>query len=315
MKLNRIIVSLLSVTVMSWAAEDIGNHTYPDGTGITRVLNLKPSQDTESLNWLKQDQSFAIQLSALNPNTLPSKYSNKGNCSPVWDQQSLGSCTGFASKSAAELVTNLITPDKKDDFIASALFQYYNERILEGTTEEDSGASIADAIRALKIYGIAPDADWSYENYQTKFKEEPTKQAYQDAKNHKDLDNIGHAQIPNDPDTIKTAILQNHAVIIGIRVYESFMSRSVATTGFVPVPDITTEKPVGGHALLITGYDNDNKWYEVKNSWGENWGDQGYCYIPYNIIHNSYLTPEIWGIKKMGTTIRAWYNPLRLILG
>lgn len=38
----------------------------------------------------------------------------------------------------------------------------------------------------------------------------------------------------------------------------------------------------GRHAMLITGYKGN--FYIVKNSWGQQWGDGGYCYIPKNVL-------------------------------
>ena len=292
-------------------AADIQPRMYADGNDESRFFGLRPSKDTESFKWLTE-QGRKLALASLAATELPSKFSNQENCSPIWDQQHLGSCTGFASKSAAELVWNIMTPEQKDQFQASALFQYYNERSLEGTLDQDSGASIADAIRAFMQFGMAPDADWDYQNYAQKYLEKPTEQAYTDAKAHRDLDAIGHAQIEQTPEAIKSALLQNHAVIIGTDVYESFMSAATAKTGLVSMPNTLTEKLLGGHALLVVGYDDENKWYVVKNSWGTAWGDQGYCYIPYAYMHSATLTSEIWGIGKMGPKVSEYsrWNPL-----
>jgi Papain family cysteine protease len=38
----------------------------------------------------------------------------------------------------------------------------------------------------------------------------------------------------------------------------------------------------GRHAMLIVGYTGN--FFIVKNSWGEDWGDKGYCYIPKNVL-------------------------------
>lgn len=38
----------------------------------------------------------------------------------------------------------------------------------------------------------------------------------------------------------------------------------------------------GRHAMLIVGYTGN--YYIVKNSWGTDWGDQGYCYVPKNVL-------------------------------
>ena len=38
----------------------------------------------------------------------------------------------------------------------------------------------------------------------------------------------------------------------------------------------------GRHAMLLVGYTGN--YYIVKNSWGADWGDQGYCYVPKNVL-------------------------------
>ncbi len=41
----------------------------------------------------------------------------------------------------------------------------------------------------------------------------------------------------------------------------------------------------GRHAMLIVGYTGN--FYIIKNSWGENWGDKGYCNVPKNVLAES----------------------------
>ncbi len=313
MKLSRLLMAGVVLSGFVQAA-DVQSRLYADGNDESRYLALRPSAGTASYEWLKENGTD-LKLSAFTAEDLPSAFDNRDNCSPVWDQARLGSCTGFASKSATELVWNIARKDQKDKFFASALFQYWNERSLENTTDQDSGATIADAIRSLKQFGIAPDADWDYSDYAQRYLLKPSDKAYADAKAHMDLDNIAHAEIPQTPEAIKGALISNHAVIIGISVYESFMSPQTAKTGLVAMPDVAKEKLLGGHALLVVGYDDANKWYIVKNSWNTTWGDQGYCYIPYAYMHNPTLTSEIWGLGKMGAagSAYAWYNPWRWV--
>lgn len=47
-----------------------------------------------------------------------------------------------------------------------------------------------------------------------------------------------------------------------------------------------------GHEILLVGYDLNPRWpgggrFEMRNSWGENWGEHGYAYLPFAWIAQS----------------------------
>ena len=88
-------------------------------------------------------------------------------------------------------------------------------------------------------------------------------------------------------DEIKTALMNLGAVTICIPVYQSFYS--VGKDGLVPIPK-NGEKLHGFHMMTITGWKKSNQWV-VYNSWSENWGDKGKCYIPFN-----FPITEAWSI-------------------
>jgi len=80
--------------------------------------------------------------------------------------------------------------------------------------------------------------------------------------------------------------------------------------GFIPFPDIEKDKVVDGHAVLAVGYD-DNKSLGranpeepsttgailIRNSWGANWGKQGYGWLPYEYVLEG-LTSAWWSLLK-----------------
>jgi len=51
---------------------------------------------------------------------------------------------------------------------------------------------------------------------------------------------------------------------------------------YVPGPISETNKYLGGHAMIIVGYNDDEEYWIVKNSWGTIWGDEGYGKISYD---------------------------------
>ena len=81
-------------------------------------------------------------------------------------------------------------------------------------------------------------------------------------------------------------------------VFSSFETQEVAQSGMVPYPS-ETDTELGGHALLCMGYDDEKKCFLVLNSWGDKWGLDGYCYIPYGYITNPKLTWDLWYLESV----------------
>lgn len=97
---------------------------------------------------------------------------------------------------------------------------------------------------------------------------------------------------------IREVIWSNHPVIFSIDVYDTFLSNHAGKTGQITLPDTTTEKFVGTHSMVITGYNNVAKKYEVLNSWSSSWGDHGFCYIPYEYFEQrKNLTRDFWMVE------------------
>src|SRR6267154_3875742 len=109
----------------------------------------------------------------------PAKVDLRSKCSPVEDQGQLGSCTANALVGALEF---LELKDGAPFVDLSRLLIYYNERVIEGTVKQDSGAFIRDGIKSLAKQGVCPEKEWPYTV--SKFKTKPTTKCYSDAKKH-----------------------------------------------------------------------------------------------------------------------------------
>ena len=91
---------------------------------------------------------------------LPAKMDMRPQCAPVYDQGQLGSCTGNAIAAAVQFDRSKqsLTPD----FVPSRLFIYYNERAIEHTVGQDTGAMIRDGIKSVAKVGVCPEPEWPY---------------------------------------------------------------------------------------------------------------------------------------------------------
>jgi C1A family cysteine protease len=97
---------------------------------------------------------------------------------------------------------------------------------------------------------------------------------------------------------MKNVLAGNLPFVIGFTVYASFESSSVAATGIVPMPR-PREQILGGHAVLVCGYEDSKQLFIVRNSWGTRWGVNGYFYIPYAYFTNPSLVSDLWTISKV----------------
>jgi C1A family cysteine protease len=247
---------------------------------MTRKYNrVKDSVDT-------RDHRY----NAARPIEAPRAVDLADKCSPVFDQGDLGSCTGNAWVGALEYEENL----QGEKFVSlSRLFIYFNERLLDGDTDQDAGAEIRDGIKAIVKYGACEESLWPYDV--SKFTLKPSMEAYAEAKDHQALQ---YARVNQTERDIVHALASGHPVVFGIMVYDSLESDEVAANGIVPMPS-ENEQCQGGHAVLIVGYNYDTRMFKVRNSWGPDWGDKGYFYLPFDYVLSEELAEDFWVVQKI----------------
>jgi len=265
--------------------QDPGLHRRP----IPAIQKLKPPFSIPKYHWKMDKVDTRDHPYLLTGNTQPNTVDLRVFCSTIEDQGNLGSCTGNAIAGAIELM------DRKNgrNLDVSRLFIYYYERLLEGTVNYDNGAYIRDGIRACYTYGAPVENLWPYNI--SKFRTAPTQAAVVDAAKRK----VTSYQRADNFNAVMDALTAGYPVVIGFSVYSSFESNAVARTGVMPYPNTSREQLLGGHAVLIVGYNKTNSTFIVRNSWGTNWGDRGYFYMPFQVIQNTSMSSDFWVIKSI----------------
>jgi len=219
---------------------------------------------------------------------LPPRVDLRAGCPPVYDQGELGSCTAHAIAGAVEFAMK--KQQLEEVFTPSRLFIYYNERMIEGTVDEDAGAMLRDGIKSVARLGAPHEGLWPY--VITRFRTRPARPAYRDGLDHQAL---LYRRMAQTLDQLKGCLAAGFPFVFGFAVYESFERASVRRTGRVPMP-AGHEALLGGHAVLAVGYDDDDAVFVIRNSWGDAWGKAGYGAMPYAYLTDSNLSDDFWTI-------------------
>lgn len=231
-----------------------------------------------------------FKMAATKPVVLPTRVdlSTSACMPPVYDQGDIGSCTANAIAAAVDFERAC---QGKPFITPSRLFIYYNERAIEGDTANDSGAQIRDGIKVVAASGAPPESEWPYNP--SEFAEAPTAEVVKDAMQFRALQ---YSRVTQDAYYLRHCLaILGKPVVFGFTVYDGFESDDAAKTGIIPMP-LGDDKPLGGHAVLIVGYDDATQMFKVRNSWGADWGQAGYFELPYAYVLNADLSDDFWTI-------------------
>lgn len=109
-------------------------------------------------------------------------------------------------------------------------------------------------------------------------------------------DQVKEAAIPNklenyfylDPELVfeqtKAALLNNQPVVIAITIDRSYFGARDGNGEFIYRKYKSSD---GGHAMLVVGYDDNRNAFKVVNSWGKNWGNEGFVWIDYKAFQEA----------------------------
>lgn len=222
------------------------------------------------------------------PEVWPSTVDLRATCSPIEDQGSLGSCTAQALVGALEFLETKDGVPFKD---LSRLFVYYNERVLIGTTQWDSGATLRDGIKTLAKQGVCAEKRWPY--VIAKFTHKPSRACYREGLDHQIT---VYERLLTLPEML-VCLSEGYPFVFGFSVYESFESAEVAQTGVAVMPE-PGERVLGGHAVMAVGYDEAEQRFLVRNSWGKRWGQAGYFTMPFAYLDSRNLSDDFWTIRR-----------------
>ena len=200
---------------------------------------------------------------------------------PIGNQGDLGSCVGNGLADAVEI---LVGNSGQEVVQLSRLFVYWCGRNKHKATNEDSGTYINLASKAIQEHGIAPERLWEYDI--SKFKEQPSTEAFEAASDYKITGVLCINQNSRTVQNLVKAINADHPIVYGTEVgaeFQSYMYRTETDNTVFDAPATS----LGGHCMILTGYrKRSNGLYEfaTRNSWSEDWGIKGHAYLSQQYI-------------------------------
>lgn len=251
--------------------------------GVLDPKQFDKAQVYEGLDESKTDLPEYISLLKYAPDRL-----NQG-------QQ--GSCVAWSSAYGARTVLEAASTGENPNKLAFSPSFLYNQIKLDGC----QGSYIIRAMETMTKVGAVPYNDFPYDDKDCD--KQPNGQLINEASDFKML---GFNRLTTTESTnginlhaIKEHLAKDVPVVIGMMVGGSFMQEMAGKDIWHPTDDDYNMMGFGGHALCVIGY-NDRKEggaFEIMNSWGKDWGNNGVAYVKYNDFKR--FVREAYGINPM----------------
>lgn len=239
---------------------------------------------------------------------LPTKVDLTPYCPEVGNQGEIQSCVGWALGYGAMTIQRAIQNEMTDKVAItknanSALFIYNQVKQNEHC---GSGARITDAVNLLMKTGdcLSDNFDSDVNDCSTA----PSPALQKEAANYAVADFMTLFAPDETPDLkvlkIKKALANQQPVVVGLNVYRNFFTLKNITYWR---PEIGSQIPAGGHAMVVVGYNEVRGAFHIMNSWGQEWGKNGYIWVKYKEFGNfcKYAYTLHLGENEGGITVKS----------
>lgn len=204
---------------------------------------------------------------------LPASVDLSASMPPVGNQGDQQSCVAWAVAYALKSYQEKLELHQQLLFSPSFIYNQINNGMNVPTY-------VTDALNLLSQEGVCTWDEMPYKD--SDWVSKPSTVATEDAKRFR-IDYWRQVNI-QDPKEVKAQLASGYPVIIGAQV-----SREFVNDGYLLKSNyIWKDKgvPVGGHAMLLIGYDDAKRAFKIMNSWGTEWGDNGFGWISYDIFRS-----------------------------
>lgn len=234
------------------------------------------------------DMPVKARLTNDNYRAVGSKASVKKYAPTPQSQGNYGTCAAWATTYAARTILEAQRYGWTDkEKIGENVFAYGFVYRVTSSSSTCWGAYTSECIKNMRDIGVPKLSDYAVHCPQGN----PPQSAYQAAEKHKIK---GYATLWNDysgfsekqkVDAVKKSLSEGNPIAISMICPNSFYSpKGVWIPESNDNPKNNPNHAHGRHAMCVVGYD-DNEYggaFEIQNSWGASWGNEGYIWIKYS---------------------------------
>jgi len=164
-------------------------------------------------------------------------------------------------------------------------FLHWAAKQRDGLPEGAAGTTLEAAIAALREAGQPLEDVWPYDSERDDQSAEYLPQTgAEDAAKERII--RGATRLASRAETLLQVLEGGRAVLLVVRLHVTWYYPS--SEGVIGMPT-TTQSSLGNHAVLVVGYyEGDESGMEprfiVRNSWGDDWGRDGYGYLQFGYV-------------------------------
>jgi Papain family cysteine protease len=220
-------------------------------------------------------------------NDIPIKVSLRRYCPVAGNQYRIGACVGWAVGYNALTILRAVHANVTDKALitqkANSAAFVYNQVRLEAEADCNQGAYIEDALQLLQSRGDCLESTFSYAAGATDCRSKPAPRTFAEAVLYRIRDYAAVFPVQevgkNKVSRMCKVLATNTPVIVGVGITKSFLDVLPGQKRWDPTPEETIDSY---HAMVVVGYDNVEKHFELLNSFGAAWGKNGLIEVKYD---------------------------------
>ena len=206
-----------------------------------------------------------------------------------------GSCVAWSSVYAARTIVEAASTGQSGNSTAYSPAFVYNQIGLEGC----QGAYIQNAMEFMATKGVVAYNDFPYTD------QDCSRQPNSALENKATQNRMhGFTRLTDGESTeginvraVKEHLAKDAPVVIGMMVGGSFMQNMMGKELWTPTDEDRSQAGFGGHAMCVIGYDDRKQAFQLMNSWGPEWGNNGIGWVGYADFKE--FVREAYGIDPM----------------